>query len=109
MPVDAESGPACPQFLLAAVLLGLVCFAPRVATGAAFGLDFEGARAVGMATAGSASGQDASTIFYNPAGLGFLERNEVMGGGQLFLLHDVFKNDGSNSRRPAAHAGHKRK
>jgi long-chain fatty acid transport protein len=62
---------------------------------AGFGVDFEDARAVGMATAGSASGDSASTIFYNPAGLGFLEGNQVMAGGQLFLLHDNFSNTGS--------------
>lgn len=62
---------------------------------AGFGVDFEGARSVGMATAGSASAADASTIFYNPAGMTYLDRSEIIGGGTLFLLHDRFTNRGS--------------
>jgi opacity protein-like surface antigen len=68
---------------------------------AGFGVDFEGARSVGMATAGSASAADSSTIFYNPAGMTFLDRSEIMGGGQLFLLHDRFTNAGSTILRGA--------
>lgn len=65
------------------------------ARAAGFGIDFEGARAVGMATAGSASPMDAATIFYNPAGMTFLQRPDLVGGGQLFLFHDRFSNSGS--------------
>jgi long-chain fatty acid transport protein len=62
---------------------------------AGFALDFEGARALGNATAGSASAVDATTIFYNPAGMLGIARPELVGGGQLFLFHDRFSNDGS--------------
>jgi long-chain fatty acid transport protein len=78
--------------LAVAAALAVASPAPRAA---GFGVDFEGARSVGMATAGSASAADSSTIFYNPAGMAFLERDEVMAGGVLFLLHDRFTNEGS--------------
>jgi long-chain fatty acid transport protein len=81
-----------PLFILAGLALAL---GPETAWSAGFGVDFEDARAVGTATAGSATGESASTIFYNAAGLGFLEGNQVMAGGQLFLLHDNFTNSGS--------------
>ncbi len=80
--------------MLAGVGAVLGLSAPRVHA-AGFGIDFEGARAVGLATAGSASAADASTIFYNPAGMAYLERNELIAGGSLFMLHDRFSNDGS--------------
>jgi long-chain fatty acid transport protein len=80
----------------ALILLTLaIALAHEAAWGAGFGVDFEDARAVGTATAGSAAAQGASTIFYNAAGLGFLERDEAIAGGQLFLLHDTFQNGGS--------------
>jgi long-chain fatty acid transport protein len=62
---------------------------------AGFGIDFEGARSVGSASAGGASAADAATIFYNPAGMVYLERNEVIAGGQLFLIGDQFHDAGS--------------
>ena len=65
------------------------------AEAAGFGLDYQGARELGTATAGGAAAQDATTIFYNVAGLNYLERDQLVGGGQLFFLHDRFSNDGS--------------
>ena len=62
---------------------------------AGFGIDFKSARSVGLATAGSASASDASTIFYNAAGLGFLDHNEIIAGGQFLLLQDQFHNGAS--------------
>ena len=81
--------------LLLILLVFIVTATSHAGYAAGFGVDFQDARAVGMATAGSASGEGAGTIFYNPAGLGFLERNEAVAGGQLFLLHDTFENNGS--------------
>jgi len=80
----------------AAFALLFVLALPSTAVHAAgFAIDYESARAIGMATAGSASAADASTIFYNPAGLGYLDRNEVLGGGQFLLLRNQFRNEGS--------------
>lgn len=76
-------------------LLGALCLVPACAFGAGFAIDFVGARSVSTATAGSASAADASTVFSNPAGLAYMPGNEWMVGGDLFLLRDRFRNDGS--------------
>jgi len=78
------------------LLFGSMLLTAVPALAAGFAIDFEGARSVGMASAGSASADDATTIFYNPAGMSFLPRNEVLAGGQLFLLHDRFSDAGSS-------------
>jgi long-chain fatty acid transport protein len=80
----------------AAWLLAVASVLPAFdAEAAGFGLDDQGAREVGMATAGGAAAQDATTIFYNVAGLNYLERDQIVGGGQLLFLHDRFSNTGS--------------
>ena len=85
------------SFLFTLVSLGpLSLAAPATGWCAGFGIDYESATAVGTATAGSAAAEDASTIFYNPAGLGFLPANEIVAGGDLFLLYDRFQNQGSS-------------
>ena len=77
-------------------LLAVSLTVTQGAVGAAgFGIDFVGARSVGTATAGSAAAADASTIFFNPAGLVELGRNEWLLGGDLFRLYDRFTNEGS--------------
>jgi long-chain fatty acid transport protein len=68
---------------------------PSTSHAAGFAIDYEGARALGMATAGSAAAEDATTIFYNPAGMTFLRRDQAIVGGDIFLLHDRFSNSGS--------------
>ncbi|GAB4365392.1 MAG: outer membrane protein transport protein [Calditrichia bacterium] len=50
---------------------------------AGFGLGEFGARATGMGNAVTAQAYDASTLFYNPAGLGFLEGTNLYGGVTL--------------------------
>ncbi len=92
--------PACNNVALRRIVVGLctvtaAAIPANSARAAGFGLDLEGARSVGTASAGAASGADASTIFYNPAGMIYLPRNEVIAGGQLFLLQDQFHDSGS--------------
>jgi long-chain fatty acid transport protein len=83
--------------LAGAVLFGSTSLlvSAKVGWAAGFGIDYEGARAVGTASAGGAAAADATTIFYNPAGLVFLDRSQIIAGGQLFLLRDQFQNQGS--------------
>ncbi|MFZ0391976.1 MAG: outer membrane protein transport protein [Calditrichia bacterium] len=47
---------------------------------AGFGLGEFGGRAIGMGNAVTAQAYDASTLFYNPAGLGFLDGTQFYGG-----------------------------
>lgn len=59
----------------------LACLFPfTLAIGAGFGLGEFGGSAIGMGNAVTAQVYDASTIFYNPAGLGFLEGTNFYGG-----------------------------
>ena len=79
---------------IAAVVCALWA-AVATARAAGFAIDYESARSIGWATAGSAAAADASTIFTNPAGLGFLKRDEILGGGQFLLLKNEFQDNGS--------------
>ncbi len=56
------------SFFTSVVVLG-TCFAGGSAWAAAFGVDIHSARATGMATATKGHIDDASSVFYNPAGL----------------------------------------
>ena len=60
------------------IIIGLFPF--LLAYGAGFGLGEFGGRAIGMGNAVTAQAYDASTLFYNPAGLGFLEGTNFYGG-----------------------------
>ena len=64
--------------LLMVIIIGL--FPLVLAYGAGFGLGEFGGRAIGMGNAVIAQAYDASTIFYNPAGLAFLEGTNFYGG-----------------------------
>ena len=51
-----------------------------------FELRTQGASGAGTATAGAAAiGEDASTVFYNPAAMTLLEKSQVIFGGQLYV------------------------
>jgi long-chain fatty acid transport protein len=77
------------------LLIALALGWPRAGMAAGFAIDFESARALGTATAGSAAAADAATIFYNPAGMVFLPRDHAIAGGQVFMFHDRFSDGGS--------------
>jgi long-chain fatty acid transport protein len=64
--------------LLMVIIIGL--FPVVLAYGAGFGLGEFGGRAIGMGNAVAAQAYDASTLFYNPAGLAFLEGTNFYGG-----------------------------
>jgi long-chain fatty acid transport protein len=76
------------------VLCSVLALSPE-ARSAGFGIDFEGARALGMATAGSASAADASSVFYNPAGIARLPTGEAILGAQGFLFENRYRDAGS--------------
>ena len=64
----------------------------------AFMLQEQSARASGKAYAGeAASPEDASTIFYNPAGMTELKRSEVQVGAYMMAPNADIKNRGSNA------------
>ena len=75
--------------------------APILASAAGFALIEQSASGIGNAFAGSAAtAEDASTVFYNPAGMSRLEGMQVTVGGHLIDLSAKFSNSGSS--KPAA-------
>lgn len=81
------------------ILFFAVCFSlftPGSASGAGFALIENGVSGMGNAFAGgAASAKDATTIFFNPAGLTRLDGQQFIFGGHLIMPYVKFHNEGS--------------
>src|SRR5215813_4382800 len=65
---------------------------------AGFALTEQNASGLGYAYAGQAAlARDASTVFFNPAGMSFLSGPQVMGGVDAIGVSIKFGNNGSSS------------
>ncbi|WP_034850677.1 OmpP1/FadL family transporter [Inquilinus limosus] len=72
------------------------------AQAAGFYIQEQSVTGLGRAFAGSAAAaDDASTIYFNPAGMGFLKSGEIMIGGSLLIPDSRLKDDGSTIDYPA--------
>jgi len=81
--------------VLLIVLCGVLT-ATGSALGAGFALVEQSVTGLGNAFAGGAAGaEDASTIFFNPAGLTRLQGQEVLAGAHLIVPYVKFHNEGS--------------
>ena len=85
--------PSYLPLIIAAALAGLSTTAQ--ASGYRFGS--QSVSGQGSADANGAEASDASTIFYNPAGLSRLEGTQLLGGGTLVLPHSTFQDSGSRT------------
>jgi long-chain fatty acid transport protein len=85
--------------LFVASALALPFVAPTTARGAAFGLAEQGVSGLGNAYAGAAAAaEDASTVWWNPAGMARLPRGKhILFGGHLIIPSTKFTNDGSTT------------
>jgi long-chain fatty acid transport protein len=92
-------GRAARAILVCAVL---VTFAvPGNSRAASFQLNEQSVSGLGSAFAGGAAqAEDASTIFFNPAGMALLDRGEVQAGEHYVIPTARFHNDGSQLRAP---------
>ncbi|MBP7460538.1 MAG: outer membrane protein transport protein [Candidatus Delongbacteria bacterium] len=71
-------------------LMMVILLVTNTGFGAGFALYEHGGRAIGMAGAFAAIADDASAIYYNPAGLSFIEHNTVMAGLHLIAPKTKF-------------------
>ena len=78
------------------LLIAVAC-AGFASTAQASGYRFgsQSVSAQGTADASGAEAADASTIFYNPAGLSRLEGTQFVGGGTLVVPHSTYQDTGS--------------
>lgn len=91
MKIDTRRGRALSLALVAGAAAG-------GAQAAVFGLVEQGAAQVGNSVAGgAASAEDASTVWFNPAGMLRLDRSNVSGGTHFISPKLDFSNNGSNN------------
>lgn len=80
------------------VQIALLCVAPQLASAASFQILEQSPAQLGKAFAGSASDiEDATTVFFNPAGMTQLEQNTISGGLNLIKAEAEFSDAGSNT------------
>jgi long-chain fatty acid transport protein len=83
------------------VLGALIVCDPLPADAGSFALNEQSVSGLGTAYAGGAAqAGDASTIFFNPAGIALLEQGEFQLGGQFVIPQATFTNDGSHYNLP---------
>jgi long-chain fatty acid transport protein len=82
------------------LVAGVVLLAPALVFGNGFALFEHGARGVAMGGAFCAVADDATTNYYNPAGLAFLEGSQVAAGA--YLITEQSKFAGMNYPYPGA-------
>jgi long-chain fatty acid transport protein len=76
-------------------------FNPCPSNGGSFALNEQSVSGLGVAYAGGAAqAEDASTIFFNPAGIALLNQGELQLGGQFIAPRANFTNQGSRYNLP---------
>ena len=86
-----------PFVFLAAIGSVLVVGGKTPVYAGAFGLDEQGAAAMGRANAFAAQADDPSALFYNPAGIGQLQGTQVSLATTLIAPSTTFENSGSGN------------
>ena len=88
------------QSHLSAILnlaIGAILAAPTVASAAGFALLEQSASRLGTAFAGMAAADDATTVFFNPAGLLDFDRREALAIASGIEITSEFHDQGSRS------------
>jgi long-chain fatty acid transport protein len=94
-----HDGRAARAILACAVLVTFTI--PGNSRAGSFQLNEQSVSGLGSAYAGGAAqAEDASTIFFNPAGMALLDYGEVQAGGHYIIPTARFHNDGSQLRAP---------
>src|SRR5262249_56323099 len=88
-----------PRGLVGGVIAATVVLLVRQAGAAAFYIQEQSVAGTGRAYAGESAVADTpATIFFNPAGLTYLERPEIMGAGYAIVPNASFENRGTTAR-----------
>ncbi|MBR9985812.1 MAG: outer membrane protein transport protein [Desulfosarcina sp.] len=83
---------------LAVVTISCVLFFSGSAAGSGFAIIEQSASSAGYAYAGvAAAAQDASTVFFNPAGMALQSDNQLQVGAHYIIPQAEFKNQGSTT------------
>lgn len=83
---------------MALAMAGVLCGASGMASAAGFALIEQSGGGMGNAYAGAAAtAEDASTVFFNPAGMSKLQGMQFTAGGHLIDLSAEFRNNGNSS------------
>jgi len=87
--------------LIVATTVALLCSSPHAARTGSFALNEQSVSGLGVSYAGGAAqASDASTIFFNPAGIALLNQGEFQIGGQFIIPQANFTNQGSRYKLP---------
>ena len=85
-------------FRIAAATAGLIGLIPAALQASSFQILEQSPSRLGTAFSGTASiADDATTVFFNPAGMTELDRRQISVGGQLILVKSDFNNEGSTA------------
>jgi long-chain fatty acid transport protein len=71
-------------------ILTAFCFIPLLSFSQGYQVNLQGQAQQGMASAGTAFIQDAASVFYNPGGMSFLDKSQVIGGGTPTFSNSLF-------------------
>jgi long-chain fatty acid transport protein len=103
-PFPPMLNPNVSRLFSGAIVTVLGAFAvcnPAPACAGSFALNEQSASGLGTAFAGGAAqASDASTIFFNPAGIALLDQGEFQLGGQFIIPQATFNNEGSRYNLP---------
>ena len=72
-----------------------------LAQGAGFAIVEQSVSGLGNSFSGAAGAEDASVMFYNPAGMSFVEGSQIQTGMHFLMLNAYFKNTGTLTTTPA--------
>ncbi len=71
-------------------ILIALCFAPALSWSQGYQVNLQGQAQQGMASAGTGLIQDAASVFYNPGGMSFLDKSEIIGGMSPTFSNGIF-------------------
>ena len=85
-------------FRIAVLAAGLTALVPAISPASSFQILEQSPASLGTAFSGTASkANDATTVFFNPAGMTSLEKREVSVAGQLIYVESRFDDQGSTA------------